>query len=323
MLAETFLALTLGLGPTPGRTLYSQIPVDEDAPRVALAEVSFDGRKVKAYQLVGAEPPPQCAQPQNPACRAPRLDPELKRWQRPETFDEGLRRYWQIARIAGDLVRDRAELGYVFTIVRHESGLRRDVHEGTNHRPHRLSTIHEDAGRSWCLGQIMVSRSPRGRLPEKRYHKRTAGELVGLDDAATRRCLEVVTTRVRGIMRHCAKRSGGKVYPSCVFTSYAGTAIRATHPLIRARLGTHAKVRAFKGGIGPDIRARLGLPPAKKKKTAARGSFGAWRSSIPGHASQSTVAPFGFHATRSRWTACASHTPPTSCALLLPSSADG
>jgi len=298
--AEIFLSLMLLVGPHPGRTLYSQTPVAEGAPWVTLQTFDVDGTAVQAYRELSGAAPHACSQAGNPACRRPRLNPELKRWERPETWAEGLLRYWQIAQHAGALSGgDRAVLDYTYVILRHESGNgRRDVHEGTNHRPFRRSTKFEDGGRSWCLGQVMVTRHPGSKLPDKKFADRKAGELVGLDDAATQLCLGVVTDRVARIIRRCG-RDGRAVTPACVFLGYAGSVESADHPLIRARIATYFKVRRTKTVLGDDVRRALRLPLKSKRAPAASVSFAPWRTSTSG---QRWATLSGSAWMRSSWT---------------------
>lgn len=270
--AELFLALMLLVGPHPGKTLYSQTPVDESSPWVTVQTFEVDGQKVSAYRTIDKDDDADvkrdyaCKQAGNPACRKPRYDKTLKRWQRPETWSEGLKRYWQISQHAGAVAESRAALEFLYVIVKHESGNgRRDVHEGTNHRPYRRRTKHEDAGKSWCLGQIMLTRHPGTNLPDAKFKEREAGDLVGLDDAATQLCLGVVADRVHRIMRRCKKRSK-VVTPACVFLGYAGSVESADHPLIKERIASWMKVKRLRGKskLGADVRKVLGLEREEK-----------------------------------------------------------
>lgn len=259
--AEIFLALMLLVGPPPGQTLYSYTPVTaESSDVVALMPMTIGGRETKVYQLVtDATAPPQCAQPKNPACRRVRFNGELGRYERPETFREGLARYWQVSQLAAQHAHgDRDLLDLMFVVVLHESGnARRDVHEGTNHRPSRRRTKHEDGGRSWCLGQFMAGVSPRSQVAMTRKRRIRAGELVGLDDDSTSRCLAVMADHLGAHLDRCKDRNGGKVAPACVFTSYAGTGISSDHPLMRARVGTWQRVQRTKLELGAKVRRLL------------------------------------------------------------------
>ena len=59
----------------------------------------------------------------------------------------------------------------------------------------------------------------------------------------------------------------------CVFVAYAGTSIRPTHPLMRARIATHNNLAGARRVLGPELRAVLGLPlpsTAPKANSAPR-----------------------------------------------------
>lgn len=261
MTPEIVLALMLALGPFPGRSLYSQVEVDDaKAPLVALRKFTFDGRSFTAYDHFadGEQLPLQCEQPRNVACRRPRWSKDLRRWERPETFDEGLQRYWLIASAIAKQAKTDAVAEYLITIARHESGWRRDVHAGENHLPFRAKTKHEDRGMSWSLGQVMAGRKPTTLIPWKGWHDVPIVNLVGVDEAATNRCLDMVEDRVSSIVRHCG-RHGQAVTAACVFVGYAGTSISPKHRLIRARRATHMKLKDAPRKLGDDIRGLLGL----------------------------------------------------------------
>lgn len=276
MLAETFLALMMTVH--PGKTWYSKTPAAEGSPLVALRSFEVDGEKVRAFDFVpaGEEAPTQCAQPKNAACSRPRLNGKTKRWERVETWREGLGRYWQISKAAAAVTKGDELLGrYLYVVVKHESGNgRRDVHEGSNHkcerprddRPCRYRTIHEDTGRSWGLGQVMVARSPRTVLPLHAFKEWRARDLVGLTDEATVRSLTVPAFRLRKLIKRCG-RKGRTVTPACVFVGYAGTKIKASHPLMRARIATFNRLPKSLE-LGADVRKALGLPSPKKKASA-------------------------------------------------------
>lgn len=256
MTPEAILAAMLALGPGPGQSIYSQIEVSEGAPLVALRTFDVDGTKVRAYTHWQPDEalPAQCAQPKNVACRRPLFQRELKRWQRPETYAEGLVRYWTIAKAIASQPKDVHPFAVV--IVRHESGFRRDVHAGENHRPFRQTTKHEDEGHSWCLGQIMIGRKPTSLVPWKGFAKTKAIDLVGTSQARTNRCLKVVGSRLTDIARSCRRR---RAEGSCVFIGYAGTAISRNHPLMKARAASLLKVKRAPRKLGKQIRAQLGL----------------------------------------------------------------
>lgn len=261
MTPETVLAIMLALGPSPGRSLYSQVEVDDgNAPLVALRDYTIDGASFMAFDHWDDDEqlPSQCSQPKNVACRRPRYDKELRRWERPETFHEGLERYWTIAQAISKHAPTDAVAEFLIVITRHESGWRRDVHAGENHLPFRKSTKHEDAGMSWSLGQVMVGKRPTIKIPWRGWEDVPIVNLVGVDEAATNRCLDMVEDRVTSIVKHCGRR-GQAVTASCVFVGYAGTSISAEHRLIRARRATHLKLKNVNRTLGDTWRALLGL----------------------------------------------------------------
>ena len=271
-LAQYFLALMLGVGPHPGKSIYSNTPASgASSPTVAMITEVVDGKPIKAYRVLEPDvvPPTECAQPRNPACVRPRFDPDLQRWHRPETWAEGLERYWLISRAFADAAGDdKRLLKYAYVVMRHESGNgRRDVHEGTNHRPWRRKTIHEDGGRAWCLGQIYGTRSPMTRIPimATRYEGRTLGEAVGVDYAPTRFCAQIVTDVLRTVIRGCGRRK--QVTPQCVFMGYGGGFLRSSHPFIRARIATYNRLKDVPTELGKDVRLALNLPKSVKIAT--------------------------------------------------------
>lgn len=231
-LATKVLAALLALQ-EPGASPYSLTPVPEGTP-AACAGYS-------------------------PLCAAPWWSREHRSWVRPETWEEGLHRYWviaqEVAAVAlweagrcpdgnvgldcsgalgaasswpestgswGGVPEDLAEL--VSTVIFHESGFRRDVHSGVG------KWAKGDQGRSRCLGQLMTVRGAALELVEARGWK--PKDLLGVDAAATRRCLVVVAD---GLIRvH-------KASPWATFAAYGGVsagAPAATKKRLRARVAT-------------------------------------------------------------------------------------
>ncbi|MEE9395205.1 MAG: hypothetical protein V3W41_22160 [Planctomycetota bacterium] len=259
MTPEAVLGLVLAVGPYPGGTLYSQTPVAKDAALVISTKREDHGRSFKAYRLLAADEaaPYACTQRGNPVCRRPRRNVTLKRWERPETYWEGMERYWGIANAISATQTSSAVLDYAVVVFRHESGMfRRDVHEGTNHRPYRRSTKHEDGGLAWSFGQIHWSTLPTAKIPIRGFKHLTLGEMVGLDDRSTSIGVSVPIERLRRIVKRC-----GATNPSCVFTSYGGT-VSSRHPFIKARLATYARVRRLKKKdrtLSAKVREALGV----------------------------------------------------------------
>ena len=239
--------------------MYSQTPVKKGDPLVISAKHEDHGRKFRAYRLLKANesPPNACTQKGNPVCRKPRWDKTLKRWQRPETYSEGLNRYWKIAKAISATKADVKVLEFATVVFRHESGMfRRDVHEGTNHKPYRQTTKHEDGGYAWGFGQIHWSPNPNAKVPMKGFEHLKMKDLVGLDSASTGRSVAVPIERLRRLVRDCGRNA------SCVFVGYAGTAISPNHKLIKARRSTYARLRKLtkkQRTLSDAVKKKLGI----------------------------------------------------------------
>lgn len=322
--AEIFMALMLHTGVAPGISYYSQTPSADGGQAVVRRAHQIDALTFRAYELLdpGDKRPAACDQGGNPHCDRPHRNPHTKRWERAETFREGLARYWQISQHAGAIATSLEQLEYMYVIVKHESGNgRRDVHEGSNHRcdkrkPDRVcrrKTKLEDAGKSWCLAQVMATRHPGTKIPDKDWSDRRVGELVGIDDASTQLCIGLLADRVRRIMKRCG-RKGRAVTPACVFLGYAGSVKDADHPLIAARIASHAKVRRANRELGPEMRKLLGLPPKDKQNATPSVSFAPCTSTR----GPRLAIRFGSAWTRSRWAGSAWHSRRTSYGLWLP-----
>lgn len=260
MTPEIVLGLVLSAGPYPGGTLYSQQTVVKEAPTVISVTHKDHGRSFKSYRILqeGEDAPYACKQKHNPACMRPRYDGTLKRWQRPETYGEGMERYWDIAKAISKTKLDDGVLPYAITIFRHESGMfRLDVHEGTNHRPFRNYSKHEDGGQAWGFGQVMWSVHPHKHVPIEGFKHLTLGDLVGLDEASTFNSVAAPIARISTIIKRC-----GVTQPACVFVGYAGTRIKSTHPLMRARLATYARIKRMSvkdKTLSSEVKKMLGI----------------------------------------------------------------
>jgi hypothetical protein len=270
-LAEIVLALMLVLQP-PGRSVYSLVEVPEGSP-------------------------PACDDATNLLCAAPKLDPSRGVWVRPETRAEGAARYWTIAqeiaavaeattwqptaecpkrptvRVVGGFgdprnACERAALErpwtgkaeelarYLVTVSFHESGFRRDVHSGIG------NYARGDNGKSWCLGQIMLGTSGRG----KTSRGFVASSIVGIDPEPTRRCLQTAADKLALSRAFCASPYGpGDVGPPCVTAVYGGSALLATTSIIRKRAITYRRlVDSWKSAEIPvEVRGLLGLQPSQ------------------------------------------------------------
>lgn len=131
-------------------------------------------------------------------------------WVRRENADEAKERWRGIAEVIAREV-ERATTGdapiwpgdpsglarALVTVSFHESGFRRDVHEGVG--PLAVGDCIRVAGRKICRSFCLVQISTGGPDLERFGHK--GRELVGLDDAATSRCIATgirVLAQVRG-----------------------------------------------------------------------------------------------------------------------------
>lgn len=269
-LAEIVLALMVVLQP-PGRSIYSLVEVAEGSPSA-------------------------CSDATSLLCAAPILDVERGAWVRPETRDEGIARYWTIAqeiaavadrttwkataecpkrpsvRVVGGFgdpknACERAaverpwtgsaeELArYLVTVSFHESGFRRDVHSGIG------KFARGDNGKSWCLGQIMLGTSGRG----KTTRGFAASSIVGVEAEPTRRCLQTAADKLALSRAFCVSPYGpGDVGPPCVTAVYGGSALLATTPIIRKRAVTYRRLVDgwSTAELSAEIRDALGLQPS-------------------------------------------------------------
>lgn len=231
MLAELILAILIVIAP-PGRSPYSVVVAQQ------------------------ADPPP-CAEASSPLCRRPWWSDAHGSYVRVETAAEGLERYWTIARaidaaaieFAADVSGRTALARRLITVAWHESGLRRDVHEGIG--AHAIG----DEGRSYCLGQIMYGEnSPVGR------------QLCGTDYDATLRCLRAVAFRLERARLNC----GARVSDACIIQGY-GAVRRPTDRRVLRRLATLNRVRELWGTrLDEATRGALGLGPAGGGQALAR-----------------------------------------------------
>ena len=251
MFSETVLALMLMLG-TPGKTLYSSVDVEEDARPVVLK----GGVYVELED--GEELPYACKQRGNVACRKPRFHKPRNAWVRTETHDEGMKRWWMIARaIAKHTHGDTDAAMRLVVTSRHESGWWRDVHAGYNHRPYVKKTKFEDSGLSWGLFQLLSSRNPKTKISGTELVNL---DIVGVTDDNTGKATKVAAWHFSTIVKRCKKRGAGA---TCWWLSYGGV----TNPKdkrIRARVSSWMKLKRSKPEqrkLSKDVRKLLGLKP--------------------------------------------------------------
>jgi hypothetical protein len=219
MLAETVLATMLMVGPAPGETAYSLVAVPEGSPAPCTDTYA-----------------PRCAKPWR----------QGSRWVRVETWAEGLPRYWTIAQaIAEHAGSDDALARLAIATTYHESGWRRDVHAGEGPRSRG------DGGESWCVGQIRTGRHPMSRVPRSELRAR---DLVGVDAAATGRCIGVAVGFLRALQRGCGRQA------HCVFSYYVGLqGTSYTNRHVQWRVRTYARLHRKPPPLSAEVRGLLGL----------------------------------------------------------------
>ncbi|MCA9618555.1 MAG: hypothetical protein KC731_06030 [Myxococcales bacterium] len=251
---ESVLALLLA-AQAPGRSPYSKIAVDD-----------CDAR---------CQETPLCERPEL-SCRPPHFVARRGQHFRYETWEEGVRRYASIAdsvhRAAttmtwpkdGDcdlddetpacvaLQKKRPWTGserllevLLTTVALHESGLRRDVHEGTTRgdcdytMQAGVEVAIPGTCRSTCLGQIKLE---DGQTTSRGYGRE---DLPGLDDAATFRCVETMVDRLSQARELCvAQQNGSRAghYAGCTFGIYGGVEGWSKDPRIAERVKTYRRL---------------------------------------------------------------------------------
>jgi hypothetical protein len=253
---ETILAAMLFLQP-PGKSIYSQVVVPETAP----APCDND------YSLL---------------CLPPRYSKAHKAFTVAENWEQGLARYAVIARAAHEVVYEQKRqsppgqlLRFLLAFTYHESGYRRDVHEGIGDASRgdcKWRTVKLPGGKtrreripgscqSHCLAQIMVGpkRSKKSRI--QGFH---ADELVGLSYDNTKNCLSVAANIIDRAYRWCARR-GPRPLSYCVVTHYAGGMVPNTDRRVVARVKTVNKLASAPTKLEKRVRQALKLDGKKSK----------------------------------------------------------
>ena len=246
--ADATLALLLLLQ-QPGRSPYSRIEIEECGER--------------------CQQTPVCAE-ETLSCAPPRWSPRRQRFIRLETYREGLQRYADIASVMTTVAAetphwmgsDEDLVRLMLSVAYHESGFRRDVHEGSVRGD---CLFREVAGvqeaipgtcRSHCLGQIYLlpeQRTERGYVPD---------QLVGLGRAATTRCVQTMADRLTDANRACsAQRNQRGVHPDCTFAMYGGVASYQEDPRIKARVRSYERLRRSDATLTDEVIAVLDADP--------------------------------------------------------------
>jgi hypothetical protein len=257
--AAATLALLL-TAQTPGRSPYSRIAVEHCDDDCQLS--------------------PVCAEEQL-YCRPPRWSPIHRKFFRYETWAEGVVRYGLIADVmaAATGAAERSDPLWqgqgrtlsllLVTIANHESGLRRDVHDGSTRGDCDFRMVRgqpkiiEGSCRSTCLGQIKLQ---RGQRTTRGY---SADDLVGLGRAATMRCVQTMVDRLSQARRVCtAQRGPIGQHAACTMGVYGGVASWSGDARIALRMKNYRDLRRSEATLSERVHEALahqtsGLPAKK------------------------------------------------------------
>jgi hypothetical protein len=192
-----------------------------------------------------------------------------------ETWAQGLQRYAVIANAVDIVVfhtereAPRAHLWrYLLAFAYHESGFRRDVHEGVGPAARgdcRWRTVRLRNGkkkreripgscRSHCLAQIMVGPVSSEAKIQGKSHR----ELVGLSLEETTTCLDVAANVIDRAWQYCARR-GPKPLSTCIVTHYAGGMIPSNDRRVIARVKTVNKLWSAPTELEAAVQKALGF----------------------------------------------------------------
>lgn len=213
--ASTILAIMLSLAP-PGNSAYSQVSV---AP-------GSEGSDVR------------------PASESP--------YSRKETREEGTARYAIIAKAIDNVSDGNDEMARMLvTVAFHESGFRRDVHEGVgeasrgdcewwngNKRVAAYSPgAHRLAGscRSSCLAQINLGNN---RLTDSGLRHK---DLIGVDVDSTTRCMSEAAKRLNSNLSLC-KRTKAPPVAGAISLYIGNASCGADTEAIKKRMSTMARI---------------------------------------------------------------------------------
>jgi len=127
------------------------------------------------------------------------------------------KRYITIAEAIDDASHgDSRKAKMLITVAFHESAFRRDVHNGT---------ARGDGGRAWCLGQV-----------HPQYWGARGPELVGTDEASTRRCVDTVSRALDKSLGKCGSVQGA-------FSLYGtGTTCKANGEFVQSGMRTYRRL---------------------------------------------------------------------------------
>lgn len=252
---QAILAAMLFLQP-PGKSIYSQVVVPENAPA-------------------------PCKDVNSLLCLPPRWSEAHQAFTVAESWEQGVARYATIAKAAEKvLYRQKRQsprgqlLRYLLAFTFHESGYRRDVHEGVGDAARgdcKWRTIKSKSGgtrreripgscRSHCLAQIMVGPEWSAAKIQGMRHD----ELVGLSLDRTKNCLGVAVDIIDRAYQYCSRR-GPRPLAYCVVTQYAGGMVPSKDRRVIARVRTVNKLANAPTKLTDRVRTLLGLEPTSGK----------------------------------------------------------
>lgn len=163
-----------------------------------------------------------------------------------ERIDRARERYEVIAdgifEVAGE---DERLVLFLLTIAKHESSFRRSIHAGE---------VKGDAGRSWGLFQLNLGPKPETEIKDTPYR---AEDIVGVDEKATRRAVEVTAGLIAPRIESCQGA------PYCVFKAYAGVAGDPPYEMevrLRSRVNTYRKLAGERAAQKKRAALPQGLP---------------------------------------------------------------
>lgn len=257
---EAILAAMLMLQ-APGRSIYSQVVVEADAP------APCDDQ----YSLL---------------CRPPRWSDAHQAYTVAETWEQGLVRYATIAKQIDVAIRyGKGGKGewvaptdwlwrYAVVTAYNESGFRRDVHSGVG------SAARGDC--DWTGPRGKRTRIP-GSCKSHGLFQRLLGrgttregwsgdDITGLDDLSTWRAVYDAVRNLDRSYAYCSTR-GPRPLHGCVFATYGGVNTVKDHR-IQKRIRAFHKSLAAPTTLTAEVREALGLPEA-----VAKGSGGVVHSS--------------------------------------------
>ena len=209
------------------------------------------GKTMHSTVVVPRDTPPQCDNKFSLLCQRPKYSKRWRDWVLPETKEDAKKRWMVIAHAIAHVSRTTEHWGggsqslaqHLVTIAYHESGFGRDSHAGV-----RRGDCNGQGKRcrSSCLGQILVGTG------KSHFTGYTHEQLVGLDEASTRRCVETMARYLVSAQTTCGRKWAptSATGSMCWFGLYGGVRDPTTDKRIWARVRTLGKLRARSGPPG-------------------------------------------------------------------------